>query len=148
VRRQPQGGFLVSKIHQAGGRVFARILRRHAVALNPAQGRIMFVLWREGPMPISDLARRTSLGKSTLTSMLDRLEASGHLRRVRSATDRRVIRVEATAGDAAAQDVFAAASREMVAVFYAGFAEHEIDRFEADLARILDNLGRAGRDRG
>jgi hypothetical protein len=38
--------------------------------------------------------------------------------------------------------VFVDSSREMAAIFYAGFAAAEIDRFERDLARILDNLRR------
>jgi len=140
-----RGGFLIAQIHRASGRVFARILKRHAIRLNPAQGRILFVLWTEGAMPIREIARRTSLGKSTLTSMLDRLERAGHLRRVRSETDRRVILIEATARDRRSQASFARASREMTALYYAGFAEREITRFEKDLARILDNLTRAAR---
>src|SRR5665811_1623465 len=85
-----QGGFLVSKIHQLSGRVFARKLREHGiVSINPAQGRILFVLWQEDGISIQELAKRTSLGKSTLTSMIDRLESSGELTRVPAEGDRR-----------------------------------------------------------
>ncbi len=150
VKPQRQGGFLLSRIHQLSGRVFARILERHAIRLDPAEGRILFVLWREGALPIRDIARRTALGKSTLTSLLDRLEQAGHVRRVRSAGDRRLVRIEPCADDAQAQAAFAAASREMTAVFYSGFGEREIDRFEKDLERILANLERTpgARQRG
>jgi MarR family transcriptional regulator, organic hydroperoxide resistance regulator len=148
VRPQRQGGFLLSRIHQLSGRVFARILREHAIRLDPAEGRILFVLWREGPLPIRDIAQRTSLGKSTLTSLLDRLERAGHVRRVRSGADRRVILIEPGADDAQAQAAFAAASREMIAIFYAGFSDREIDRFEKLLERILANLAREPRRTG
>ena len=140
MKNQPQGGFLVSRIHQAARRHFARILRTKRIRLNPRQGRIMFLLWREGPLPITEISRRTSLGKSTLTAMLDRLERDGHVRRVRSEDDRRVILIEPTARNARAQAVFIEASEEMARRFYRGFSRAEIRRFEHDLSRILDNL--------
>ena len=74
-----QGGFLIAKIKHLSGRIFARMLKEQEIEINPSQGRIMFVLWQEDALPISELANRTGLGKSTLTSMLDRLESSGFL---------------------------------------------------------------------
>ncbi len=134
------GGFLVSKIHRVSGRVFARMLKRHGVEISPAQGRILFVLWQRDGLPIRELAKRTSLGKSTLTTTLDRLEASGHVTRSRSKTDRRVIVVHRTAKDRACQEAYVRVSREMTAVYYSGFTNDEIASFEESLARILDNL--------
>jgi len=134
------GGFLISKVHRVSGRVFARMLRRHGIEISPAQGRILFVLWQQDGLPIGELAKRTSLGKSTLTTTLDRLEASGHVTRSRSTDDRRVIAVHRTAKDRACQKAYERVSREMTALYYAGFANGEIASFEEFLARILDNL--------
>ena len=142
--KQRQGGFLIARIHQLGGRIFARKLRERGVELNPAQGRIIFVLWQHGRMPIQELARRTSLGKSTLTTMLDRLENSGHLRRVPSKDDRRVIYIELTVKNRQLQRVYEEASREMTVEFYRGFTAREIDAFEGYLGRVLANLEKAG----
>jgi DNA-binding MarR family transcriptional regulator len=140
MKSQRQGGFLIGRIHQTAGRVFARILRRHGVRLTPPQGKVLFSLWREGAMPIHEIVRRTGLGKSTLTSLLDRLERDGYTRRIRSDADRRVVLIEPTARDAHRQAVFAKVSEEMSALFYKGFTADEIDRFEKNLARILANL--------
>lgn len=141
MKQQPQGGFLIAKIHQVAGRVFARMLADDGVhEINPAQGRIMFVLWREDGISINELAKRTALGKSTLTSMLDRLEASGHLRRARSPSDRRQILIQRTEKDRALEKLYVRVSREMTKLFYDRFTAAEIDRFEQDLGRILDNL--------
>ena len=141
MRQQRQGGFLIAKIHQVAGRIFARKLKEHGVdEINPAQGRIMFVLWQEDGISIQELAKRTSLGKSTLTSMLDRLERSGHLRRVRSAKDRRQILIRRTRKDKALESLYVEVSRDMTKLFYGGFSPAEIDRFEKHLKRILDNL--------
>ena len=141
MKQQRQGGFLIAKIHQIVGRVFARMLAEHGVdEINPAQGRIMFVLWREDGISINELARRTALSKSTLTSMLDRLEASGHIRRVRSGSDRRQILIQRREKDRALEKLYVLVSQEMTKLFYDRFTAAEIDRFERNLTRILDNL--------
>jgi DNA-binding MarR family transcriptional regulator len=140
MRNQQQGGFLISQIHQLGGRILARKLRQHGIELNPAQGRIMFVLWQNDGIPITELARQTSLGKSTLTSMLDRLEQSRYVRRVPSPEDRRVVLIERTDKDRAFQELYIQVSQEMMALFYDGFSDAEVDSFERFLVRILGNL--------
>ncbi len=142
MKRQRQGGFLIAKVHRTAGRIFARMLRERGIEINPAQGRILFVLWQEGAMPIHELARRVALGKSTLTSALDRLEARGQVVRVRSGADRRVILIELTPRNREMRQLYEEVSREMTAVFYAGFAAGEIAEFERRLERILENLER------
>jgi DNA-binding MarR family transcriptional regulator len=140
MRSQRQGGSLIAQIHQLAGRIFARKLKEYQVEINPAQGRIMFVLWRNDGIPISELAKETSLGKSTLTSMLDRLEESGYVARVRSQKDRREVLIKRTEKDETWQEVYVQVSREMSELFYDEFSESEIDEFEKNLRRILDNL--------
>jgi DNA-binding MarR family transcriptional regulator len=136
-----RGGFLITKIHQLSGRIFARKLRAHGIhEINPAQGRILFVLWENDGIAIEQLAKRTQLSKSTLTSMLDRLEADGFLTREPSLEDRRKILIRRTEKDRALQQVYLEISAEMIALFYQGLSEAERDRFEADLERILANL--------
>lgn len=141
MRIKRQGGFLIAKIHQAGGRVFARLMKACGLReINSAQGRILFVLWSADGIPIGDLAARTGLDKSTLTSMLDRLERKGLLRRVPSPDDRRRILIRRTDKDRALQARYIEVSRAMTDLFYEGFSEAEIDAFEATLARLLGNL--------
>jgi len=135
-----QAGFLITKIKHLSGRIFARMLKEHEIEINPAQGRIMFVLWQEEPLPISELSKRTGLGKSTLTSMLDRLEASGFLVRERSDTDRRTVLVKRTPKDRALQKHYEEVSREMGDLYYTGLSKQEIRQFEETLLKILSNL--------
>ncbi len=140
MKRQRQGGFLVSKIHLTAGRIFARMLRERQIDTNPAHGRILFVLWEQGPMTIHELAKRVSLGKSTLTSTLDRLECRRQVERVRCVDDRRKILVKLTPENRALHKLYEEVSREMTQVFYRDFTSEEIVRFEECLRRILDNL--------
>ena len=90
----------MAKIRQVSERVFARKLKKYRInRINPAQGRILFVLWHQDNISIGELAKKTHLGKSTLTSMLDRLEEAGHLTRARSTKDRRQILITRTKRD-------------------------------------------------
>ncbi|MFC1761335.1 MarR family winged helix-turn-helix transcriptional regulator [Planctomycetota bacterium] len=141
MQQQSQGGFLLAKIHQLGGRIFARLLKEYGIDdLNPAQGRIMFVLWRNDNIPINELARETKLGKSTLTSMLDRLEARGLIQRVPSKKDRRKILIQRTEADRSLETLYVKVSEEMARLWYQGFTQDQIKRHENDLQQILDNL--------
>ncbi|HTH16499.1 MAG TPA: MarR family transcriptional regulator [Magnetospirillum sp.] len=135
------GGFLLSQVHHLSGRTFARLLKTHGMdEINPAQGRILFVLWQSDEIPITELARRTSLGKSTLTAMLDRLVADGYVERVPSPTDRRTVLIRRTRKDEGFRQAFLAVSAEMTELWYAGLSEAERDQFELLLGRILANL--------
>jgi DNA-binding MarR family transcriptional regulator len=141
MKYQREGGFIISKIHQLGGRILARKLKEHNIEdLNPAQGRIMFVLWHRDGIPINELAKKTSLGKSTLTGMLDRLEESGFLVRTPSTEDRRKIIIKRTQKDRVFQRKYIRISQEMTEGFYKGFKKKEIDEFENFLRRIFNNL--------
>ncbi len=130
----------MAKIRQVGGRIFERILKEHNVEINSAQGRIMFALWQADGISINELANKTQLKKSTLTSMLDRLEKMGYVRRQRSKKDRRKILIHRTKKDKALESKYVELSQEMTKLFYKGFSEKEIGRFENNLSKILDNL--------
>ena len=135
------GGFLISKIKQIQGRVFGKLLAEHGIdQFNGAQGRILYVLWNEGDMPISRLSQKTGLAKTTLTSMLDRLEASGFIKREPDSHDRRSVRIMLTETAKAMKSQYDEVSIRMTEMFYAGFSDDEIIAFEKNLLRILDNL--------
>jgi MarR family transcriptional regulator, organic hydroperoxide resistance regulator len=141
------GGYLMAKAQQIAGRVFNRLLKDAGGGdINSAQGRILFALWRGGGMSITALARETALEPSTLTSMLDRLEAAGFLRRAASPEDRRSYLVECSAEGRALEAKYAAVSRRMTELFYGGLGASDIAAFEATLSRIVDNLEAAERE--
>ena len=136
-----QGGFLIAKIHQLAGRIFARMLKEYGIEeINPAQGRILFALWQKDGIPIQELSERTSLEKSTLTSMLDRLEHTGYIVRTPCSNDRRKILIRLTEKNEQMKEAYERVSAAMTGLFYRGFTEDEIDRFETCLERIFANL--------
>ncbi|MFH0968835.1 MAG: MarR family transcriptional regulator [Methanobacteriota archaeon] len=136
-----EGGILIAQVHQLAGRVFAKKLREHGLdGINPAQGRILFSLWKGDGISIRELAARTKLQKSTLTSMLDRLETDGLLTRSHSREDRRVILIHLVKEHEIIRDLFNEVSNEMITLFYEGFLPEEIVGFESQLKRIIRNL--------
>ena len=134
------GGFLISQIHQLSDRIFFRKLREYKIDINHAQGRIIFALWKNDCIPINDLANETTLSKSTLTTMLERLEKSGHITRKQSDIDKRVTIVCLTEKSNLLRTDYQKVSEEMVDLFYKGFPEEEILQFESSLKKILKNL--------
>ena len=135
------GGFLISKIKQIQGRVFEKLLAEYGIdQFNGAQVRILFVLWDDDDIPISELSDKTGLAKTTLTGMLDRLESSGHIRRVFDPRDRRKVNIRLTEAARSLKGRYDDVSMRMNALFYEGFTDEEITLFEKGLVRILDNL--------
>ena len=91
---------------------------------------------------VAELARECQLDTGAMTRLLDRLEAKGLVRRVRSQEDRRVVNIELTPeGLSAAQKVPSVLSRvhnEMLA----GFTKAEWEQLKSYLSRILENAQR------
>ena len=144
MERRSEGGFLISKIHQLSGRIFNKLLGERGIEFNSAQGRILFVLWERDGIPIRELSDKTQLSKSTLTSMLDRLERAGHIAREPSGEDRRVVLVRLTEENRRQRMLYDEVSEEMIGLFYEGFTWEEITEFESFLRRVLENLVRHG----
>lgn len=141
MKDQREGGFLIAKIHQITNRMFTQMLKDYGIEeVNPGQGRILFALWQEDDIPIRELSIKTQLTKSTLTTMLKRLEAAGFLTRNSDEDDERITKVKLSVKSKNLQKKFVEVSKMMTEVFYGTFTEEEIDRFEGYLRRILDNL--------
>ena len=136
-----QGGVLISQIKQIQGRLFQRLLDEAGIdAFNGAQGRILYVLWQEDPLPIVEIATRTGLAKTTLTGMLDRMQAQGHIQRLANPDDRRQARIALTPAARAMQADYDRVSEAMNSLFYEGFDEEEVRDLEDGLRRVLNNL--------
>lgn len=135
-----KGGFLISQIHQTAGRIFSRKLKIHKIKINPGQGRIMFALWEKDGISIQDLAKRTSLGKSTLSTMLKRMRDEGYLKIEHPSGNERTKLVYILEQSKEIESSFEKLAKEMNSIFYKGFEDNNITRFEEDLERVLHNL--------
>jgi DNA-binding MarR family transcriptional regulator len=135
------GGFYISQIKHLQSRIFEKLLKENGIDdFNGAQGRILFVLWQMNNLSISELGERTSLAKTTLTSMLDRMVDKGHILRNFDPADRRQIKITLTEKAKSLHVSYEAVSMQMNELFYKGFSDEEIRQFEHTLERVLKNL--------
>ena len=138
---ESQGGFLISQIKHISGRVWEKLFSFHGMGdFNGAQGTLLYVLWQEDGISSAELARRSGLAPTTLTSMLDRLERQGLIQRVPHESDRRRLKLVLTERAKSLQKQSESYSQEMTDIYYQGFSEEEIIAFEDTLRRVLENL--------
>ena len=136
---QPEGsvGYMMRRILNT---VAQEIEREMAPSdLTNAQWIPLFKLFMGSASTVAELARECQLDTGAMTRLLDRLEAKGLLKRVRSSEDRRVVNLELTAqGRVAAQQIPAALCRVQNA-HLRGFSHAEWDTLKSLLRRVLDN---------
>jgi DNA-binding MarR family transcriptional regulator len=135
-----EGGFLITKIHHLSGRIFSKKLKDYGIEISPGQGRILFALWQEDNISITELTRRTQLSKSTMTDMLDRMENDGLIERKTSDMDKRRTLVQLTEATRKLHEKYLAVSKDMTELFYRGFSDEDMDLFEEYLQKLLLNL--------
>ena len=135
-----KGGFLISRIHQISGRIFSKKLKEHNIEINPGQGRILFALWEQDGISIRDLAKRTSLGKSTLSAMLKRMRNDGFLKIEHPVDNERTKLVYVLERSKEIEKAYQELSAEMNAIYYKEFKNEEIEEFETYLERLFSNL--------
>jgi DNA-binding MarR family transcriptional regulator len=107
--------------------------------LTNAQWIPLFKLWMGSASTVAELARECQLDAGAMTRLLDRVEAKGLVKRVRSSEDRRVVNLELTdEGRAAAQQIPGALCRVQNA-HMKGFSHAEWETLKDLLRRILAN---------
>ena len=108
-----------------------------STGLTNAQWVPLFKLYRGDASTVAELARICDIDAGSMTRLLDRLEAKGLCRRVRSCDDRRVVNIELTdAGRLAALDIPKALCSIQNAHLQ-GFSIEEWESLKGYLRRIL-----------
>ena len=108
-----------------------------STGLTNAQWMPLFKLYRGEASTVAELARLCDLDAGSMTRLLDRLEAKGLCRRVRSCDDRRVVNIELTdAGRVSAHEIPKTLCRIQNAHLQ-GFSVEEWSTLKGFLRRIL-----------
>ena len=136
-RPEDSVGYLMRQILNRVGQDVERQLAH--TDLTNAQWIPLFKLYSGQATTVAELARECHLDAGAMTRMLDRLEAKGLCKRVRSETDRRVVNIElTTAGTKSASDIPEILSGVQNA-HLAGFSAEEFETLREYLRRILNN---------
>lgn len=135
-----KGGLLINKINLLTGRNFNKLIRNYNLDVNYQQGRILFILSIFGEISILNLCKELSLKKSTLTSMLDRLQSKGYINKRTSCDDKRITLVSNTSKAREIVKVYEEIVYQLDLIYYDGFDKHEIKDFENYLTKVYSNL--------
>jgi DNA-binding MarR family transcriptional regulator len=130
-------GYMMRKVFSAVGQAVARELEPRG--LTNAQWMPLLKLYKNGGMPVAELARECELDAGAMTRLTDRMEAKGLCSRTRSIDDRRVVILELTDhGRELAAEIPVVLSR-VQNQHLAGFSHAEWEQLKDFLHRILDN---------
>lgn len=135
------GGTLVSQIKQLQDRVFNRILKEEGIyEFNGQQGRILFSLWKDEKLSLIELSKRTSLAKTTLSTMIDRMRKNGLVIVEESKEDKRNLVIYLSDKTLALEDKINNATKRITDIFYKDFSEKEANELDRLLIKIKENL--------
>ena len=113
--------------------------RFESLGLTNAQWVPLLKLHRGHGSTVAELARECTSDAGAMTRLLDRLEAKGLVRRVRSTEDRRVVNLELTDEGASAAAHIPGVLCEVLNEHLAGFAKSEWQALKVYLQRMLEN---------
>lgn len=131
-------GFLIHDVARFMRRKFDREVR--VTGLTRAQWWVLVELLRDNGQTQSGLAENMELDKATLSSLIDKLEAAGFVRRQPDPRDRRVKRVFRTEKVNAILPILSAAGEALYAQAFAGIEPTERRSLQELLMRLKRNL--------
>ncbi|WP_307273153.1 MarR family winged helix-turn-helix transcriptional regulator [Labrys wisconsinensis] len=127
----------------AAGHSFNRVYKPllEPLGLTYPQYLVMLTLWEQDDQTVGSLGEKLALESSTLTPLLKRLEAMGHVDRRRDPVDERQVRVRLTGQGRALQ----AGARDIPGCLLAvsGLRLEEVQRLRAEIAALRTALDHA-----
>jgi DNA-binding MarR family transcriptional regulator len=116
----------------------ARVVRDKisCYGLTHTQFFLLIALYEENGILITALARKVALDKSTLTSLLDRLERDDLIKRVAHPSDRRVIQIYLTPKAEAMREELIRTYHEVNGCFLSRLTPEELKIFEEILGKL------------
>jgi len=129
-------GLMLKRAHQSLLRsVDARMQAHDLTALQ--WGPLLLI--SKGYDTVASCAREAGIDASSMTRMLDRLEAKGLIRRIRSAADRRVVNVELTEAGKSAAAIIPDELAQVLNQHLRGFTPEEFNTLKSLLRRFERN---------
>jgi len=106
----------------------------------PSFGDVLFVLDRRGPQMLQEIARHTMKDKSTVSSVVKRLEAAGYVTKEKGEGDARFVKVALTAKAKRVKASMRGISKKMNNRLFRGLSAGEREKLFGLMGRIHDNL--------
>lgn len=137
---ETKGGFYITQIKQLQDRIFERLLIENGIEISGGQGRILFILWKNDNLTVSQISEKTSLAVNTVSVVINGMVNKGIVERNINPHNRRQVIISLTEYAKSLQAEYETVSQQMNALFYQGFSEKEQQQFESYLECILETL--------
>jgi DNA-binding MarR family transcriptional regulator len=136
-RAEESVGYLMRRLLNSVTQAADRKLQPHGVSY--AQWAPLLKIGLGEASTVAELARALQMDAGAMTRLLDRLEAKGFLKRIRSSEDRRVVQLELTPEGKQVADAVPLVLCDVMNAHLAGFSKSEFEALRGYLLRMLDN---------
>lgn len=130
-------GYLMRQIVGTSSAVIDERMAEHG--LTDAQWKPLLMISQGNCRTAAELSRLACCDAGAVTRLLDRVEAKGLVRRVRSQEDRRVVNLELTDEGSRTAEVVPHVLAGVLNAMLAGFSADEVEQLKTLLLRLLDN---------
>lgn len=135
-----QTDHLMGKLHRSLRRNYDRQLKNFG--LTPCQFDVLFSLWGEDGIVLSELGRRVSRDSPTITGVVDRMEKKMLVKRTRDERDRRVVKVVLTPKGKNMQEQLSTTKKLILEKITNNLSQQEINQLVTLLDKMMKNVER------
>jgi DNA-binding MarR family transcriptional regulator len=137
-----QMGFLLSRATWAMNNFVNRMLRDSNLGeISVAYFAVLQALWENDGISISDLGERAQLEKSTMTSLIDRMEGAGLVRRENHPTDRRAYKICLTVRGRELEEKIDQVASRAYQHLTRGIPEKDLQKSHEVCRKLIENAG-------
>ena len=129
---------LIARIHDKGNDIIVQELKsRGHVGLAPSHGDILAVLLFSGEMTKTEIAKKVNRERSTVTTLLKKLEYLGYTKSRVNEADARSTIVSLTEKGKLMKEDFTEISKRIYAVQFNNFSQSELKQFRENLKKCI-----------
>ena len=120
--------------------IIAELKKYELTDIAPSHGDILSLLFDGSSYEMGEIARKIHRTKPTVTVLVEKLEKSGYVQRVKSDVDARFTMISLTEKGFALRPIFEAISKDLNSLAYAGLREEEGMLLEILLEKAIINF--------
>ncbi|MGD0211351.1 MAG: MarR family winged helix-turn-helix transcriptional regulator [Desulfomonilia bacterium] len=133
--------YIITNIRQRLFRFLGKELSKKNIdGIAPSYGDILFVLDRKGTVTLQEVAKHTIKDKSTISSVINKLESGGYIMKEKDVSDGRYTYLTLTAKAKKLRPVLFAISKKMNTKLFEGFSGEEKETLFRLMEKVCKNL--------
>ncbi|MGD0820325.1 MAG: MarR family transcriptional regulator [Desulfomonilia bacterium] len=133
--------YIITNIRQRLFKFLSKELSKKKIdGIAPSYGDILFVLDRKGTVTLQEVAKHTIKDKSTISSVINKLESGGYIMKEKDVSDGRYTYLTLTAKAKKLRPVLFQISKKMNTKLFEGFSEEEKQTLFRLIEKVYKNL--------